>query len=795
MLKNHLRVAIRFFFKNSAFTGLNFFGLATSFTAALTLLAYINFQLHFDDFHPDGDKIFRVHLGTGDMAPKTHPALSHALAEQFPDCQVSRLKSATGSIGAANKPFQDEKIYWVDYTFLSTFGYSTVSGTKKDALNRKQTAVITKKLALRLFKDFDDAIGKSIIFTDPYNNERVFEVTGVLDDLPDNSHLTFTALFSYQTLEESMPDYQYGWSWRGVYTYIKTGSTVPAKVETFYNEIVEKYKNVPNISLKADDSMTLIPLKGIHLHTQSKPDAESYGSMDILYFLGGFVLLLFIVSVFNYINLTAVSAAFRYKEIGIKKVIGARGGQIIKQFFIESILLYGAAFVVSVVVLLVLISFLNPILSIQDPLLLLSDPKVIFFVLVTMLAGITVSSLYTFFLLNRAQPVGLLRNNSGKLKTNASGSILMTIQFVVTITLLISTYAIYDQIGFMRSRNLGISVDQVIVVKPPRKADENRTLQEQFSNHIRNLSFVESLSVSSQVPGKKISATWWGVTSNDKRFIADENMEYALIESDEHFLKTFRIELIDGRNFAAGDSTKVLINQSALKPLGFKVADEAIHQTISLGASTFEIIGVINDYHHLSLKESILPVIITNSKNSSASYVLKLNTTDVKQAIFSIQQTWNKTYQDVLFDYYFLDVAFDKQYQEDVKFGKTIGILTSTVLIISYLGLIGTLIFVTYTRAKEISIRRVLGSNDLSIVYLFFKTSAMQILSAGLIAAPVAFYILKTWLERYAYQIDLAPELFVIPILFVFSITLLAVCIIVYRIVHRKQLVRILSSE
>ncbi len=794
MNKIYIREAFRFFSKNVAFAYLNFFGLLFGFIASLILVSYVNFQLSFDSFHPEADKIFRVQIGEGDTAPKTFPALSTALKDKCADCLLTRLKSVSGSIGSENSPFQEQKIYWVDDSFLSLLEYPLLSGKRDEVLKRKNTAVISEKLAAMLFGQ-NDPVGRTFIFSDLYNRETRFEITGVLANVSFNSHLTFDALFSYSTLEESSPDYQYGWSWRGVYTYIKLPDVRQTiKINSYYSEIVNKYKDQPNNSIQANEKINLVPIQNVHLYSHSSADSETYGNIEVVYFLSGFAILIFIISVFNYLNLTVVSATFRNKEIGIKKILGASKIEIIRQFFIESILIYGLAFIFSVCILIIVFPYINEIVHIQNPIVLLKNLTVIGMIFTTLLSGVFVSCLYTFILSSKTQPLNIISNTYNK-TIKSPARILVVVQLIVTIFLLVSAYTIYLQINYMRSRDLGINTNRIMVIKPPRNIEGLQSSHSQFKNSLLNLNAISSFTACSQVPGKKITGSWWDVEPEDKRFTPDANAEYFLLQTDGQFVSVFELKLIYGRNFKKEDVQKIIINEKSVKLLGFQSPIDAVDQNLKVGSETYNIIGIVKDYHHLSLREDILPLIISNKEITSPYYALKVNADEQLVSVISdIEKIWKASYTNNAFDYFFLNEAFDKQYQDDVRFGKTIGIIAFLIMIISYFGLVGTLVFATQKRSKEISIRRLLGCDTKSIFVLFFKSNAVQIIVAAIISLPISFYLLQAWITRYPFRIELTVQLFLYPVLFVFIISIISVNMVVTRIVHSQSIIEKLKD-
>lgn len=796
MILNYLNSFLRFFRKHKVFTVINLLGLSIGFLSAILVFSYVRFQLSFDSFHNDADQLYRVHVGEGIQAPKVFPALSKALSSNLTEVQNSvRLKTAYGSIGTKVMAPRDKKIYWVDDSFFEIFSYKILEHASDAPLKRPFTAAISKSLAEDYF-GVKSPIGETMMFIDLYNKESLFEITAVFEDVPENSHLTFDALLSYNSLEESSADYQYGWSWRGIYTYVKLMPT--AKTEELSQAcgaLLKTFKSQPYNSIKEDELFKFVPVKEIHTLKNFPEDSEKYGNIESVYTLLIFSILLFAVSLFNYLNLTSVSAFFRYKEVGVKKILGAKNNQIALQFIAEAMIIFFVAFALAMIISMLLYPEILKFTAIQNPLHLLMDADSLIGVILFLFIGISSSGLYTYFTLNKVQPISVLKNVTNTTSKSIVTNTFMVFQFALSICLVICVLSINSQLNFMQKQNLGINLKDVVIIKQPQGGIRSFESTETFKNRIASFSTVSTISACDQIPGRNLSLSWWDLSCVDTQFTPTADVEYFIINTDKDFLPLFGISLLAGRNFAESDSDKIIINQLALKSLGFKEPTSAINQKIQLGESLFEIVGVVNNYHHKSLKENIVPLVIANSAELIPFFAIRIDKHDDLEVISGIKKEWESIYSGSIFDLIFLEDSFNQQYKDDSKFFRSILILSILVIAISCFGIVGVSIFTTEKRSKEIAIRKVLGSTTGSIHWLFFKSYVIQITVASLVALPTAYYFITSWINRYPFKVSLGSELFILPILLIMILSFFTVGVIILSMLRKLQLIDLTKDQ
>lgn len=785
MLKYHFITSIRFFIRNRAFSLLSFFGLLIGFAFALALLAYINFEESYDTFHFDGEKVFRLQLGEEAMAPKLFPSLAPSIEEKFSGCTTVRLKPATGSIGRDQTPYKEQKMYWADVSFFNVFTYPLKYGDASVALSNSNSAVITSQLCERLFGDDGDHRGEVVIFSDLYNKEILFTVTGIIHNVPENSHLTFDALLSFETLPESQPDYQYGWSWRGIYSYVRVNDKERKhEIEQGYARLIDQIKNTPNNSINPGEALHLVPLTDVHF-LQMPNDAEQYGSVEVVYSIAAFATIVFVISLFNYLNIGSVSAVSRYKEIGVKKVVGAKTFHLVSQFLIETITIFAAAALMAFLLFTCLHAGLRSVIKLQDPVSLVTDPTTLGLICFSILLGAMVSAAYLGFLLRKLSPASIVRSGGFSLSIGSPARWLMGLQFIIALLLIICAFATHNQIRFMASKKLGIDIENVVVIKPVRNANSNAKV---VAGELANLVGVVGLTATSQVPGKRFNSSLWGIACEDKKYVAQEDAEYNLIETDENFVKTFGLTVRYGRNFVPGEEKKLLINATAAKLLGFGDIAESVGQNIIYSNQVFQVVGVVNDYHHLSLKENLVPILILQSEPESYFYAIKVSINNIDETLASLHQAWSSLYPGQVFDFFFVDDVFHQAYKSDRQFAYLITIMSVLVLVISFFGLAGTVIFNVQGRSKEITMRRILGGGTNDILGLFLKDNWRLVILASTLAVPLSYYCIEKWIERYPFAIAIDAKLFLLPLLTLIIFSSFVVFVVVYRMALKRRL-------
>ncbi|MEP7141466.1 MAG: ABC transporter permease [Ferruginibacter sp.] len=764
MIKNYFIVAIRTFRRNKIFSGINILGLAIGLAAFWLIALYVGNELSYDNYHANANRIFRVaqHLtwegGKLNLAP-TPPPFAPALKADYPEIQETVRFDAEGGgiISYGNKQFQADDILFTDNTVFKVFSYHFLYGDAGTALSKPQSIVLTKTLAQKLFGDVDSAVNKTISFGSAYSNL----VTGVIDDVPVNSHFTFSAL-------RSLPDgFTGNWDNSYLYTYILLKENADVKkLEPKLPQFFDKYLKAT--MGKGDYRMELQPLKSIHLHSNLDYEMSSNGNINYVYILSFIAVLILVIASINYINLSTARASLRIKEVGVRKVNGSGKGQLILMFLIESVLItFIAAFIAIVLVYFSLPGFQQ---------LTGTSLTLWRFGIVTtslMLAGFSllaglVSGIYPALFISRFNPIPALKGQTG----NQSGNLLfrkslVVFQFVITIGMITGSMIIYQQLHYVLKKDLGFNKDQVITFHLSNQ--ETRKKIPALKNLLLQNPLIEMVATAGNPIGNnnigardyKIEA---GGSIDPKPRLAKQ------FTIDEDFVPTLQIGLVKGRNFLVDmktDKDKVLlVNETLVKDAGWK---SPIGKKIEFGKDStgnpvsFTIAGVVKDFNIYSLQHKIEPLILQlpGEVNDKDNLYVRLSKKNIPAAIKFVEETYKKFDQGGTIDYHFLDQNFAQQYKAEQKQGTILLVFTIFAIFIACLGLFGLITFMAEQRIKEIGIRKVLGASVAGIVALLSKDFLKLVLIALLIAIPIAWYEMNKWLENFAYRINLSGWVFI----------------------------------
>lgn len=788
MFRNYFKTAWRNVLKNKIFSVINVFGLAMGIAAFLLIINYLRFEYSFDDFNLNSGRIYRVPMvvtetgGHPQTFAFTYPAVAPALKKDFPEIEEAvRFRKVWGMVTHNDqKIIESGMIYYVDPAVFKVFSFGFEKGSPKTAFSQLNDAVITRSTAIKYFGN-DDPIGKKF----NYNNED-FVVTGILKDIPANSHLQFHILLNYNKyIQITNNAANTSWGWSDFYTYLLLKphadvSALQAKMPAFAERYIggEMKKDGYSVSFR------LQPLKDIH--TRSSYDYEMAGSGNFYYlkYLGIAALFILLIALINYINLSTARSLERSREVGVRKVVGATKFQLVRQFLTEALLInmFG-----------ILIGFLLFKLALP-PFSQLIDKNIIdlqtnssgfwMIIFLTFAVSTLLAGFYPAFVLSSFQPVQTLKSASGfaglKRSSNFLRKSLVVLQFAAAIMLIGGAIGFYRQLQFMSRRDLGVDIKQTLVLQQTINLDSSKTNTiESFLNDLRNIAGVQSVATSTDVPGNEVGG------SSDFRLISsNEGKRCRVFGIDKNFIPDYNLSISAGRNFdkdrpAAGDTSQimsVILNETAAKVLGFKSAGDAIDKLIHGAGYTCKIAGVLRDYHQESLQYDYNPIVFYPEQDINMShYSLKLNTKDLQGVLAQVKQVWNKRFSQHPFQFFFLDDHFNAQYKNDRLFSTILWLFTLFAIIIASLGLFGLSLYTVAKRTKEISLRKVLGATVFQIITLITKDYVRLILYAGLVAIPVAYWILSNWLKDYAFHIEIGIWFFLLPLLLITAIALVTV--------------------
>ncbi len=775
MIRNYLTVAIRSFLKHRSFTFLNWIGLTLGMVASLLILQYVKYERSYDTFHSKANDIYRVNYNqwqNGKLrfeCAAAVPAVGPALKDNFPEVlRFTRLFPVSG-IASYDSPirgvisFREEKMQIADSSVFEVFDIKLLRGDKVQALTGPDKVVLSEKAARRYFAD-EDPIGKTI----SWDGTRKFEVTGIYENLPENSHIKFDFVFSYATLRrEAGNNCETSWGWYDFNTYVLLQPGTDYKLlQSKFDAWLAKDRAEDWNRYSGKQEFWLQPLLDIHLGPvllqESQPDER--GDRDSVYALSAIAFFILIIAWVNYINLATAKSFERANEVGVRKVMGAEKSQLMKQFLSEAFLLNFFAALFSVLAVWVLWpAFAN--LSGRDiPLRYLLEGDFWLLVSTLFLAGTILAGFYPAIVLSGFKPVSVLK---GKVMRSRQGNFLrrslVVFQFVASVVLITGSVIVYQQLRFMRSQDLGVDINQTLVIKGPGVVVDSlfRQSLEGMKADALQVPGVKSVTGSSNVPGDEI---FWANGIRKLNADANTNISGYIVGMDQDYVDAFHLQIIAGRNFDVNTvrDKNVILNRAMSEALDFRDPDGAIGERVILGRDTMEIIGVIANYHQMSLKEQVTPLVYRFTPNFARFISLKLEGNNHQQILGQIEQVWATHFPGNPMDYFFLDQFFNRQYESDKRFGNLFSMFTALAIFVACMGLFGLASYMTIQRTKEIGIRKALGSTSSEVVLLLSRGFVTLVLIANVIAWPLAWYIMSEWLQNFPYRIAINPVVFVI---------------------------------
>ncbi|WP_375447163.1 ABC transporter permease [uncultured Fibrella sp.] len=754
MLRSYIKIAFRNLWKNRLFSALNIIGMGVGMAAVGLMSLYIVHELSYDRFHANADRIVRVvHYanwpgGNLQLAPTSAPFAS-ALKSDYPEVeQTVRIQpEGGGPITYKDKKLNVGDILFADRTMFEVFSFPFLYGDPKTALAQPQSIVLTKSLAEKLFGQANKAVGQTVAFSNNFPNR----VTGVIDDVPANSHLQFSAL-------RSLPaNYTSGWQNFGMYTYLllANGSdpkTLEAKLPGFYEKYLKK--EMGQLTYR----MELQPLTAIHLNSHLDYEISPNGTRSTVYTFAVVAMLILLIAGINYVNLYTVRAIARTREVGVRKAIGSRRGQLISQFLTESMLM---AFFASVAGLLLANLFLPLFNELTGKSFgITAHGPVLTGLLIFAFTGLLglVSGLYPALLLSGFKPVIALR---GRL-TNQSGGgqfrqSLVVFQFVAAVALISGSWVIYRQLNFVAHKYLGFNKEQVLTFH--LDGDQVRTQVQALKNELRKSPLIEQVAAASNPIGNNnIGADGMFFEQNGVMPTSTQVVQTFSVDAD--YLSTLQVRLLRGRHFTESVSDQVgavLVNESLVKKLGWQ---EPIGKRVKyfMGKDqTVEarVVGVVSDFHTYSLQHKIEPLVLRMpAPTDKDNLYVRIQPAKTAEALAYIKSVYQKFDPSAEVTFHFLDENFSQQYKAEQKQGQVLLAFTTLAILISCLGLFGLAAYAAEVRTKEIGVRKVLGASVASIVTLLSKDFLKLVIIAIVIASPLAWFAVTHWLQSFAYKVD-----------------------------------------
>lgn len=781
MLTNNIKISFRMLARKKFYTAINVIGLSFGLAIVMLISLYVRFELSFEKDNPLADRLVRVTMDylngetVIDQDAETYHPLGPRMLSEFSEIEnFARAYPVNNTtIKAGDEFFREQKVFAVDTSFLQLFNCSLLSGNQQNVLRDPYEVLLTKSLALKYF-DKTDVVGESITIS---RFDKTFKVTGVVADPPANTHLKFRMLVSYSSLKASFGEEGFAWDNNNAFTYLLLTNADQ------YTNFLDRLKSF-NERLHAEgkilnEQVVAQPIKDIHLYSHKSFELEQNGDADSVFLLLGVAILVIVIAVVNYINLSTATALDRAKEVGIRKVIGSSLSQLRAKFFTESFLTNIISGIVAVALVGVLLPGFTLLAGLPADFFSWNDPTLYTIIISSVLISTILSSIFPAFILSKFQPSAVLK---GKFSRSKSGAllrkVLVTFQFSITVFLLIQTATVKSQLNHMREKDLGLDVEQTIVIhSASNMSGENyQLLKDKMLAH----SQFESVALSQSVPGQptsEMASTNVGVGLVGSTIKQSYNFYINFIDAD--YLSTMKMDLIAGDNFKHSNASqdKVLVNEEALRLWDIQNPQDAIGQNINLWGSQRTIVGVIKNFHQSSPKSPYLPMIFFQAEGKNKLASVRIASGSMKENIDVIKDIYHAIFPDSPFEYFFLDQEFNKQYRSEEQFQQVFATLTLFAILISCLGLFGLVSFAVANRTKEIGIRKVLGANAAQIVALVSRDFIALVLLAMSISTFFTYFLIDRWLERYAFRIELTAGLFVGPVVVILIVSLLTIVI------------------
>lgn len=783
MLRNYLKVAIRNFTRQPGYTLLNVLGLTLGVTATLFILLYITEELSYDKYHENADRIYRISsdITEPDNAFKwsvTQFPLGPEVKRKFPDVEqyVRFIPNGRTRFESEQNFYFEDRVYLADSTLFEVFSFDLVQGDPTTVLHEPNTIIISESLAARIFGE-ENPIGKALKTDNP--NRPNYEIKGVFKDMPQNSHLIANAIISANTIPNSTTTG--GWGGFGHYTYVLLGNdAVPAQFEAKLGEIItERVKPIFDefgITVKYE----LIALTDIHLKSDFEGEPEPVGEMGFIYIFGAVAVFLLLIASINYMNLSTARSAKRALEVGLRKVMGSQRWQLIGQFLSESIILTLIALGLSFIFVLLLLPVFNASFGVElKQSLLWSFPVLSGMVGILLLLGIIGGS-YPAFYLSAFKPIATLKGSISKgVKGSTFRKGLVVLQFVISMFMLIGTGIIYDQMNYIRNKELGFDKEQVMTIEFTSRAQREKwpVLRESLLENT-NISKVSTASVS---PGEGFGKQIMNIET------ADGTMDQRGVDNyrvDFDFFPSMGMEFVAGRNFSrefGTDSTlAVIVNETMVKRMGWS---DPIGRKVQFGSADTlpyaKVIGVVKDFHQQALYNPIEPILFRAGFNNRMAHVKIAQ--NIPQTINFVESKWQEIFPNTPIEFNFVDESFLELYEADQIRARIFTLFSVLMIVVACLGLLGLASYTAEQRTKEIGVRKVIGASVGNIVVMLTRSFLFLVLLAAIPAFVAAWYFMNQWLDTFSYHTSMNYLLFGLALLATLLITLLATGFYAYK--------------
>jgi putative ABC transport system permease protein len=784
MLRNNIRSGIRNLWKTKTFSTINIVGLSLGIAAFLLILAYLRFEYSYEDFQAKKDRIYRLPMEISEKGEKvqtfafTYPAAGPALVKDYPEVEtMARFRRQGGVITQGEiKLLETGAIYFADKSLFTIFSFPFEKGNASAVFTQLNEVVLTESTAKKYFGNADP-MQKTIRY-----QKEDYVVTGILKDLPANSHLQFAMLFNYdkyvQIAKSFGGDAENSWGWSDYYTYIllKPGVDVKALQKKMAG-FAEKHMGRQMKEKGFQVQFKLQPVTDIHLRSTYDYELPGNGNLGYLKYLGIAAFMIILIAWINYVNLSTARALDRSHEVGIRKAIGASRRQLVFQFLTESVIVNIISVAIGVLLYILFLPYLTELLEKTGYVLRPTSLSFWMYILGFFLLGTLIAGFYPSFILSSFQPVRALKNDHGAstgMNRNLLRKSLVVLQFTAAIILITGAIGYYRQLIYMSKRDLGVNIDQTLILFQNVQQDSSKLSSiSAFTDELKRNKSVVSVTSSTCVPGQEVngsSSFTLGKSPSEKRC--------RVFGIDDYFIPDYKLQLLAGRNFSTDSaltdnskSANIIVNETAAKVFGFNKPEDILNKDLYSDELKLTVVGVLKDYHQESLKNNFDPIVFYPETDLNRNvFSIKLQSKNYTEVLESIKKIWSARFPDSPFNFTFLDERFNAQYKNDRQFSAILWWFTALAIVVAGLGLFGLSLYTIAKRKKEISIRKVLGADMLQIIALTSKDYIKLVFIAGILAVPVAWKMLSNWLEQYAFQIPVNVLMFLVPFILILAI-------------------------
>ena len=776
MFKNYLKITLRIIKQHKEYSLINIAGLSIGIACCILILLWVQDELGFDKFNKNVDNLYRIteklsFEGQTLHIARTPSALAPALLEEIPEVINSMSYSEAPSLLVTYREnnFYESRIAFASPSIFEMFTFPFIKGDQKSALSDISSIVITEDMAKKYFSN-EDPINKVLRI----NNKYDFLVSGIIENVPRISHLKFDFLLPFRVLEKMREDVGIpfrpvmgNWGFNFLYTYVQVSDN--ADIDSLDNKIfnfIQEHSSITTTTLH------LQPIKKIHLYSNLVADIKDNGNIKYIHIFSIIAFFVLFIACINFMNLTTAHAGKRAKEVGMRKIIGAKRDQIIKQFLGESIFLSFFSLIIAVGLVLLFIPVFNNLTGKELVLNSANSLGILLILILTTISTGIIAGSYPAFFLSSFHPINILRSSEkfGP-KSMVFRRSLVTIQFSLSILLIIATLVVHKQLNFIHNSPLGFEREHIVYV---RLRGESAQYYNSLKSELRKNPNILNVTAANQLPTNIMyslaGADWQGKDP-------DDNVLFNFVTVDYDFISTLNIQVVDGRAFSKefqSDQTGAFIlNEKAAGIIG---KEPLVGESFSFFGRTGKIIGIVKNFHFDNFYNEIKPLVMLLAAPSSDNYlIIKISSDNISENLTFIEDTWNKIASFFPFEFSFLDDEFNRQYKSEQRMGRLFNYFTFLSVFIASLGLFGLVSFMSSQRTKEIGIRRVVGASTADIVKILTKEFVILVAAANIIAWPTAYYFMRKWLDNFVFKTNIQIWIFLFSAIIAFLIALLSV--------------------